>query len=217
MVFNKFFLGLLFLSTFTIKVYASASAQELAADFAAENCQKFIKPNGEYGTWGETIIGHINLIDQKENGSSKFFDGNISNIKVLCPNWENLDDDEMLNFWVWFLASIAYVESSCRETVKAKTTDGYGVGLYQLNSNSSNRSWRDGDSGDSCGLSDMSNGKNNIKCAIEIMHEFLKGKKGLYKSSGSLVGKESNSYWQHLRKSDGGKIGALTRKFAICH
>ncbi len=68
-----------------------------------------------------------------------------------------------------------------------------------------------------CDVSKIMPAKNNLHCGVDIMNELMKEEEGMYKSKG-LFGKDSNSYWQELRRSGGSLMGRGSRlsPHALC-
>lgn len=189
------------------------------ATYFNKDCTKFIKEDGTYGVWGEEIETYIN---KKGREDSRFLGDHIpgmSSAPFTCPNWKKLSADDRINFWVWMIASMAMVESTCN--VKALNV-GSAIpdrtdpprGLMQLNSLKSGRSWR----GPNCKFANNGMGAiDQIRCSMDIMEQVLKGKTGHYKSNGMIF--PTNSYWEKLRprhSSNGGPIGKLARRFPPC-
>lgn len=187
-----------------------------------EKCTGFIKRNGEEGEWGKIITDYI---EEKGGKDSNFLDDEVRGMTAqprTCPNWYNLNTEERKRFWIWMMASIAQVESSCDKnqvnTGAVPNSSDRPRGLFQLNTLKKNRSWR----GENCkfpsGSADTIKPRNQILCSMDIMNELLKGRKGMYKASGRIF--PTNSYWEKLRpdhSSTGGPIGKLVRKFPLCH
>ncbi len=177
------------------------------------NCNQFISDKGGYGIWGNEIV--IYLDEQGED--SIFFDDELSGMKngvKACPAWAKMDEDEKKHFWVWTMASIANIESSCTPTARGYVNpNGVSVGLLQLDERVSFRKWR----GPNCGAKNITNVKENLRCGMDIMAELLRGKEGEYKSSGEIWGSKSSSYWNHLRKKDGGDISELITQNPFCN
>jgi hypothetical protein len=177
-------------------------------------CNKFISTDesGGYGPWGNEIISYL-----KEKGDdSIFFNNGLSGMKegvAACSNWDKMDKNEKEHFWVWVMASIAHIESTCNPKARnGNATNGAAVGLLQLDERSSARKWR----GHNCDVKSVAEPKNNLRCGLDILEELLKGKDGDYKSNGEIWGPHSNSYWQHLRKKDGGDISDLIKLNPFC-
>ena len=176
------------------------------------NCSKFVTSSGALGPHGKVIVNHL-----KQINGSRFFDNNIGGINAACPKWSKLTKAEKEYFWVWFFAALALKESTCKEgQVNGNATDGVAVGYFQLNERTKDRSWRDGDSGKSCGYVEVRSSVPNIKCSLEIFNEQLKGKNGIYKGNGNIVGAGANSYWQDLRKKSNQTVIKMVKTFPPC-
>lgn len=178
-------------------------------------CTNFISADGDegqYGPWGKDVIGYL-----KEQGSDSIFmsddlEGMSTGVSA-CPNWKKMSVQEREHFWVWVMASISHVESTCNPKARnGAGTNGVAVGLLQMDERVSQRKWR----GKNCGVSSVKDANENIRCGLDILGELLKGKRGEYKSNGELWGRKTNSYWQHLRSADGGGISALIKQNPYC-
>ena len=176
------------------------------------DCSKFVKDDGELGELGTVIVNHIDSMND-----TIFYDDNLAGIQTLCPNWATLSQPQKGQFWVWLFAAISWKESTCgAATINRAATHGVAAGLLQLNQARKDRAWRGGDSGKSCGAPSITDHASNLKCGIEILHEQLKGREGLYEGNGQLFGRGANSYWQALRTPDGGKVIDLLETFPFC-
>lgn len=187
----------------------------LSAAFRANgaNCSAFIKADGSLGKLGGLITSHISSMGD----DTLFHSEQLSGVKTLCPKWPTFSKEQRDYFWVWLFASISWKESTCgADTVNRAATHGTAVGQLQLNKLKKDRSWRGGKSGNSCAVKNIAPDEASMKCGIEILHEQLKGKDGLYLGDGNLFGKRANSYWHHLRLKSGGKIIQLMRGFPGC-
>jgi len=177
------------------------------------DCSKFITSSGEFGSHGKILRDHLSKI----NGS-KLFDSKISGMSDLCPNWAKLSKQDKEYFWVWFFAAIAREESTCSNTAVTKgAKNGTAVGYFQLDAVKKDRYWKSGKSGKSCAVVDVKPVTDNIKCALEIFNEQLKGLNGVFEGNGQLAGKGSRTYWQDLRKDkDKRVVYKLAGKFPGC-
>ncbi|MCK6596475.1 MAG: transglycosylase SLT domain-containing protein [Bacteriovoracaceae bacterium] len=176
------------------------------------NCASFISESGEYGSWGKVIVDYIRKSPDKQLFIGKELKG-MGPPHEICPNWPNLTEDEREHFWVWTIASIAWKESTCNpKSRNGSATNGVAVGLLQLDEKPKARSWR----GKHCSVKTVSDPQNNIKCGLDILQEILKADEGDYRSNGLLYGKKNNSYWEQLRRQNGGKIGDLIRTHPLC-
>lgn len=190
---------------------------KLAEPFSHDGavCTNFISTKGTsgvYGPWGKSVVDYL-----KEQGpNSVFMSSNLAGMSsgvTACPNWKNMSADEKQHFWVWVMAAISKVESTCKpQSRNGAGTNGVAVGLVQLDERHSARNWR----GDNCKVKSVNAPEANLRCGLDIMGELLKGQKGDYKGSGELWGRKSNSYWQHLRQGDGGEISDLIKLNPYC-
>ncbi len=178
-------------------------------------CENFISEDSSkgYGPWGNVISQYL---DEKGTHSIFFkndLPGMFQGINT-CPKWEIMNHDEKKHFWVWTMAAIAHVESKCIPTARNRNaTNGVATGLYQLDERPSMRSWR----GENCGAKNILEPNSNIRCGLDIMGDLLNGSQGIYRTSGELWGSKSKSYWEHLRRKDGGTIGNLIKQNPYCN
>lgn len=190
------------------------SLPKLTASFwkNGADCTSFIDNNGNYGIPGKEIQEYVNDPENK----SIFFKNDIPGItgqNGFCGKWPKLSNAEKTHFWVWFMASLAFDESTCVPTRKNRNaTNGVGVGYFQLEESKKDRQWR----GDNCETKSVLGEASNTNCAMDILVELLKGRSGMYKSNGHIYGRGSNSYWQKLKLSSGGQVGARVREFPLC-
>lgn len=186
-----------------------------------QKCSSFIDSNGDYGPWGKMIVSYIK---SNKNVNNRFLTNALPGMESspqTCPMWGTLTDTEKEKFWVWTMASIAQVESSCdTNSVNTGSSVPYKNdrprGLFQLNTLKSKRSWRGPNCKFPTGAVHVYKPENSIACSMDIMDELLKGKKGEYKSNGKIF--PTNSYWEKLRssKTRGGPIGKLIRLYPPC-
>lgn len=188
-------------------------------------CRLFLDEEGVYGSYGRIIKDYLDE-DVKKNGSSIFFSDSIlgmTDAPKACPKWKTFDHATKTKFWVWTFTAIAFVESSCRWDVKEKPGSTKGAtcsGLLQLEKEYKFRSPR----GPNCsGISpaDIKKPYGNLRCGMDIMKGVLTSpdKTGeplfdgrIYPGPGMMV----ESYWEKLRRVNGGTIGRLSREFKPC-
>ncbi len=173
------------------------------------DCTGFIGSDGSYGPHGRIVHDYVSGSDRRE----LFM--NPNHIQEACPNWDSFSEVEKEHFWVWTIASIAWDESRCvsgRRNTRA--TNGVAVGLLQLNEDRGGRYWR----GPNCGVASVRDDGNNIRCGLDIMEELLAGRNGVYKGSGAIFrsSARNTSYWEKLKRRNGGTIGALIRSYPRC-
>ncbi len=188
---------------------------QLTEKFIKESpeCLKFIsaepEKDGPYGPYGKEVISYLN----EKGEDSLFLQDDPSAMKNVCPLWGKLSQEKRKHLWVWFMASIAFDESRCiKSASNNEATNGVAIGLFQLDERPSMRSWR----GQNCRTVTVKEPIDNIRCTMDIFEELLKGPKGTYKSNGELWGRGSNSYFQKLRRDQGGQIGTLFKSNPIC-
>src|SRR5690606_34781190 len=78
-------------------------------------CERFIDPDGNYGIYGHVLSKYLQE-KFRENISTPLFADDIVGMKdspAICPRWRSLTIGQKTKFWVWVMASIAMVESTC--------------------------------------------------------------------------------------------------------
>lgn len=196
--------------------FPTLSEEFKVSDKVQENlCVNFIKDSGEtgeYGPWGETIVKYLN----EQGEDSIFYKNDLAGMSTgvaACPNWKDMTVDEKQHFWVWVMASISKIESTCNpKSRNGESTNGVAIGLVQLDERKSQRAWR----GENCKTNTVAGSTENLRCGLDILAELLKGKEGEYKGNGELWGRRSGSYWQHLRQKNGGGISDLIQLNPYC-
>lgn len=177
------------------------------------DCSTFIQADGSLGPLGRVISTHIDSM----GNNSLFHSRNLPAAIAVCPRWSSFTNEQRDHFWVWLMAAISFKETTCgANTVNKAATHGTAIGHLQLNKHRKDRAWRGGESGKSCAVQDVSSPAANMKCGLEILHEQLKGKNGLYKGNGNLFGRGANSYWQELRQKNGGTVIKLVKSYPAC-
>lgn len=180
----------------------------LSKEFYANgaNCEAFIQRDGSYGEWGRII--QRGFEDDAEIRASLTSDQAAKNKSLLkvCPNFAALDESDRVRFWVWSMASIAWKESTCRNTGPVRCSRSNCVGIMQLNEPRHMRAWR----GTNCAVASVAQPRNNLLCAMDIMRGQFDGE---YGKPGGL---SPNSYWQELRKSGNSPIKTRMMKFPGC-
>jgi hypothetical protein len=180
----------------------------LSRDFYANgaNCEGFIQRDGTYGEWGRII--QRGFEDDEEIKAALVSEKAAKNKSLLkiCPNFEALDESDRIRFWVWSMASIAWKESTCRNTGPVRCSRSNCIGLMQLNEPRSMRYWR----GSACAVASVAQPRNNLLCAMDIMRGQFEGE---YGKPGGL---SPYSYWQELRKSGKSPIKSRMMNFPGC-
>lgn len=199
-------------------------------------CEEFLNPDtGELGAYGRIIedelvyrseVASKNLVAPSEGSSwedadpflnPSFVPKGFEDEERICPNYRKLIQDARVRFWVAVFASMASVESTCgTDNTNPNATNGMGVGLLQMELGKDLRKGRVGKYGGSdrlgeeCAVSsnEIRLPNANLRCSIQIMADLLTQHK--YAGNGKLY-KNSGSYWQGLKKTNGGSIGKILK------
>lgn len=205
------------------KEYKSPKLTKVQSIKLGRKCYDFIDKRGNYGKRGKLLAREI-LGKGRSTNRWEYFKQSTSSILSFCPKFDNFNDEEKLNFWIWTFAAISQTEGTCKENVSTpNATHGLAVSDFQLPEEwKGGRSWR----GPGCEASGkapsyndtgkifngnflMANPHNSIPCAVEIMSGSLCGfysyKKwplscDPVKNTKGLTGK--HQYWERLRKSE---------------
>lgn len=92
-------------------------------------------------------------------------------MRYFCPGFRNMDRDERIRFWVWTMASISYVESTCgtdpsTRRPKYDANARYAthvVGEFQMEADVNKRYWR----GPNCRNRSVVTFQDNMSCALD--------------------------------------------------
>lgn len=92
----------------------------------ANACTNFLDKDGELGPWGNKAIKAFNKVDWECFKSGMDTSG-------VCPKYKTFNERKKEYFWVWTLASMAHVESSCKvNAINPKAANETGYGLMQM-------------------------------------------------------------------------------------
>ena len=166
-----------------------------------KDCIQFIKPDGTYGPWGNSIIETIAKLPKDEVEKS-FYSNDIPDMDFICPKFKKFGSTVKLKFWVWTFSAIAWQESSCNPRVIGSGQRTRAIGLLQLEESRILRKSR----GSNCNVPSVNDPKNNLACGVEILHQQLLGPQSSYfggLATGELFWK--STYWRHLRLKDNGQ------------
>jgi hypothetical protein len=192
----------------------SARLPGLTAPFSslgATQCTNFIQNDGTFGPWGQIVDNYIT----QPSVSERFLGNNVAHITDACPRWAQLNREQRRHFWAWVFAAIAWDESKCRANARnPRGTNGVAVGLLQMEERRASRTWR----GPNCRAQTVTGARENILCGMDIMAELLKGQNGEYKGAGAILrnGTRNTSYWEKLRRPNGGVIGEMIKTHPLC-
>ncbi|MCH2534612.1 MAG: hypothetical protein MK008_09255 [Bdellovibrionales bacterium] len=199
------------------------------------DCSDYIDDNGNYGDRGKLLAKEI-LGEGRSTDRWEYFKQGSRNLSSVCPNFNNLNDEEKLNFWIWTFAAIAWDEGKCISNIaRSDATNGLAVSDFQLPENwKSGRSWR----GPGCNANGrapavnirrrrygnflMANPSNSIPCAVEIMSGSLCGFYSYKKwpltcdpveKTKGFTGK--HIYWEKMKHNDA-KFVKMIKEFPLC-
>ncbi|HEX7674315.1 MAG TPA: hypothetical protein VF412_09090 [Bdellovibrio sp.] len=152
----------------------------------SDGCVKFAA-GSSYGKWGNLINSELasNNYDEMMRGSS--------DIKQLCPGYDQLSREGKQGLWVVILAAMANHESSCRINPPLHGgPNGTLVGLYQLH-NGHEKVY----SPAGCRNGDGRQGETSIKCTMSMLNDQM-GREGQLFSN--------KAYWEVLQPKSKKKI-----------
>lgn len=70
-------------------------------------CYKFVRHDGSYGDWGQTMAAIM-----KESKFKQFYT-KPSALGAFCPKFNSLSEDQKIQAWTWFWGSLGSEESGC--------------------------------------------------------------------------------------------------------
>lgn len=209
-----------------------------------EHCvgeQQYFKADGTLGKKGLLLRREL----ANESGARStpmkhlFFRNKFPNLNQVCPRFSSFTDDQKLNFWIWYLASIAEVESDCgRNAYNPDSPDGVSAGELQMPEAWKLRSWRGlnpyGPEGGGCNATGsaivppsynyknppellLAEPNNNLSCAVEVLAGVLCG---FYANDGISCLEETqelsgHGFWYQMQNLDSDAI-QYVRSFPLC-
>lgn len=150
-------------------------------------CQKFINKDGEIGPWGRTMLTAF------ENHKDVFEKHTPDDVKKYCPTFPTMNGDRRKLFWLWFFASVAQPESSCRSHETSQGPNGTAIGLFQMDPPACSRA------GVPLSATELLEPANNIRCAVAVFANEM------HRRNTIMVGTSQGSggtYWGTLRNDD---------------
>ncbi len=171
-----------------------------------------------------------------------FFRNNFPKMEHLCPRFQLFNDDQKLNFWIWYMAALARTESDCGlNTYNPNDPNGVSVGELQIPASWNNRSWRgvrlkgqERHSGGCNALGEpvtptsykdsnppaflMANIDNNLTCGVEVLAGVLCG---FYNDPAEtcrplVQAPFGHGFWRKLKIDLSGPIIANIQRFPLC-
>jgi hypothetical protein len=91
-----------------LEVVGRASSLSEPKKQISSRCEPLMDSEGNRGEWGDALHG----IMSSPPYVSAFT--NPTPIQSLCPQASKMNQEEILNFWVWLWTALAQEESSCR-------------------------------------------------------------------------------------------------------
>jgi hypothetical protein len=172
-----------------------------------------------------------------------FFRNNFPGMDQLCPNFVEFDDNEKLNFWIWYFASLARTESDCgRNAYNPNDPHGVSVGELQMPASWKNRRWRGvrqlGDPSHAGGCNGagepispssyfyreppaylMADVDNNLSCGVEVLAGVLCGfySTGLESCQPHVQPPFGHGFWRKLQGEPAPQLLANIQSFPLCH
>lgn len=171
-----------------------------------------------------------------------YFRNTFPNMDKLCRNFDNMTDDEKLNFWIWYNASKARTESECgRNAYNPNDPAGVSVGEMQIPASWENREWR-GINGGAGGCDArppavhppsrdhenppaylMAQTENNLVCSVEVLSGVLCGfyQDPTEQCNATTYAPYGHGFWRQLRVDDQSSFDASPiiqniRSFPLC-
>jgi hypothetical protein len=178
--------------------------QGLGRGFAA-NCSSFIKSDGTYGPWGQTVIKEI--MNSKANGKTSDFlanwDMTNAKAKLACPNFNHFSDAQKRHYWVYAIAALSMEEASCKPNISdpvGGNAFGHAVGLMQIEEIALYRRGRDiVYGGQFCSGAHPKETGLNLRCGIRMVDDVVRLGHGPYEiQTASHI---YENYYSSFRKS----------------
>jgi len=143
----------------------------------ANSCDSFVAEDN-IEKWGDEVLSSMS-----PSATPNLYKG-AADLKVQCPNFDNLTMKEKEYVWLLVLTSMANAESTCRTGGSNRNAPhGIAVGLFQFHD------W--GPKNDpQCPRSSMRNAGASIDCALEMLDDQILRSNRLF---------SNGSYWGVLR------------------
>lgn len=181
-------------------------------DQAPRSCERFIKPDGSFGEYGERMVEAMRSV-----GADCFLEK--TDFSYLCPKFDTFRPERKYQFLVFMFASLAAFESSCNPSARARFEPGRNNdipdGLFQLEYSGAQRRAA-GRSPEFCAPGqpiDTQGIDFQMECTASI---FAKS----YCGTGHAPGDTRNGYWEKLKRPKGGgerEVTQLVKRFPYCY
>lgn len=174
----------------------------------ADSCDAFVEDDN-IEKWGKEVLSSMNPSDH-----GTLYNG-AADLKVQCPNYDNLTMREKEYVWLLILTSMANAESSCRTNKPNRgAPHGIAVGLFQFHN------W--GPKNDpQCPRTSMTNAGASIDCALEMLDDQVRRSNrlfsnasywGVLRTKGDLIKRKG----KHVRVTPYVKIARAINKLPVC-
>lgn len=194
---------------------ALTSAFDVGRDRSGqEYCSQFIKSDGSYGVLGDFVVEQIRSLSS-DRALTREDLPTMQGDESICPNWQQLTQEEREHFWVWVAAAVAWDESKCGHPnwmVNQNNRD--AVGMLQMNLNPDRRNFRGRPCRTGRGES-ITQHEPNLRCGVHILSDLL-NPPNMYETNGHLYA--PNSYWEKLRprSTRHGSIDEKVASYPLC-
>ena len=208
---------------------------------------QYFNSNGTLGAKGIILKRELTSTEGARSTPMKhlFFRNRFPDMDNMCNGFDSFSDDQKLNFWIWYFASIARTESECgRNAYNPNDVNGVSAGELQLPEAWRHRKWRglthvgritsdeqaagcDATSPRQSVPSDrygnspairMGHIENNLSCGVEILAGVLCGfyRNPTERCNSTTTRPYGNGFWAEIRAGINGKIIKNVRKFPLC-
>lgn len=147
-------------------------------------CQEFSMAATDKNNWRDHFLKEITPNKYPALFEDRIAQGAATDLIKYCPNYPNLDDDQKKIILLRLVDGMAFFESSCKTTAKAKGPNGTAFGILQLHLG------REQDYARYCKKYDARNPKNSLTCGLDMLEDQVQNNKRIFSSM---------SYWDVLR------------------
>jgi len=205
---------------------------------------QYFARNGQLGLKGQILKRELTHDTGARSTPMRhlFFRNNFPKMEKICPRFRQFNDDQKLNFWIWYVAALARTESDCGlNTYNPKDPHGVSVGELQIPASWNNRNWRGvrlkGQERHSGGCNAqgepvipssyshshppaflMAEVDNNLTCGVEVLAGVLCGfyKDPVETCRPSVQAPFGHGFWRKLQGDLSGPIIANIQSFPLC-
>ena len=216
-VMKTFILILLtFFSFYTLKIPFALGGQKQEHQLHERCYNNFISRDfKKIGPWGKNFLASAKVVEIRNCLSKKI------DLSKVCPNFKKFRVEKKKKYWIYFFASIAHVESTCRKKFGlVKGVNGRAVGLLQME-NSLKQRKAAGRNPKFC-FTKISPKRNKtvvfsnvfqFRCGLSIFKKLYCRENS--DKTNKTIGETHRGHWLELNKENG-KIVQLIKKFPGC-